>query len=794
MKRILPALLVLVGLAPALAFAAAVNPDAINLNMDIAKLGVEQLRLYRNAVYARHCYQFRDGMLRAAFSAYQVKKCGEGFYYEDRPFDEASITPAERRFMARLQAREDELKKGQVSGEGATLKYRPEAVVNRSQFANLSPAAMDRLLKNGFVVAPGNNLQLFHVYEENDYRSAPNFITTDSVLQLYHLYFDFSLREIESEKLLPAAAELCRGMLAKLRARYAAATDPRQKEALRRAVLYFAVAEDLTWTPPPPAASGEERWEENPASGPPEDLAAAALVRPAPDWLSGQDRADFLAQHGLIFKAEATQKGPIMGTVDYTMFKPRGHYTRSHRLMAYFRAMMWLGLPGFILDEKVMPIEAALAVSYELTRSPKLLAKYLLIYEPTGFYVGPTDDITPMLVREAADEICGPVAEFSQWVTRKEEIRAELIKRNPARIRSKFFGDDDRNQPQVRFMGMRYVPDSEILQRLVDVQLRPYPTGLDIFGVMGVKAALTILRSAKNNWPGYWPEQKKLTAELKDLKPATGEPNLYWRWLRLLRTLNQPAPAGAAPFMRTDPWEYKNLSTALGSWAELRHDTILYAKPAAAECGGEEEMSRRMVGYVEARPDFFAELGELQRFTTAELSRRGLLTERLEQVGSRMQETFGFLERIGRKEIEGRKLSAEEYETIRLFGSELERLTIQVLSDRASAWAEVTGPDRSVAVIADVYTYDQETMEEAVGLADEIYALVEIDGYLYITRGAVFSYYEFYQPKTNRLTDEQWQEMLRKNKAPARPRWTKEFMVDQPPGKPSERYEYSSGC
>jgi hypothetical protein len=85
-------------------------------------------------------------------------------------------------------------------------------------------------------------------------------------------------------------------------------------------------------------------------------------------------------------------------------------------------------------------------------------------------------------------------------------------------------------------------------------------------------------------------------------------------------------------------------------------------------------------------------------------------------------------------------------------------------------------------------------MEEAVGLADELYALVEIDGYLYITRGAVFSYYEFYQPKTNRLTDEQWQEMLRKGKAPTRPRWTREFMVDQPPGKPSERYEYSSGC
>ncbi|MDY6822077.1 MAG: DUF3160 domain-containing protein [Deferribacterota bacterium] len=30
--------------------------------------------------------------------------------------------------------------------------------------------------------------------------------------------------------------------------------------------------------------------------------------------------------------------------------------------------------------------------------------------------------------------------------------------------------------------------------------------------------------------------------------------------------------------MNTDAWQLKELTTALASWSQLRHDTILYAK------------------------------------------------------------------------------------------------------------------------------------------------------------------------------------------------------------------------
>ena len=102
--------------------------------------------------------------------------------------------------------------------------------------------------------------------------------------------------------------------------------------------------------------------------------------------------------------------------------------------------------------------------------------------------------------------------------------------------------------------------------------------------------------------------------------------------------------------------------------------------------------------------------------------------------------------------------------------------------------------NESIAVIADVHTARGNALEEAVGYADELYALVEMEGYLYITRGAVFSYYEFTQSAPDRLTDEKWQEMLRAGKAPARPGWIENFLLNMPAEPLPERYTYSSGC
>jgi hypothetical protein len=84
----------------------------------------------------------------------------------------------------------------------------------------------------------------------------------------------------------------------------------------------------------------------------------------------------------------------------------------------------------------------------------------------------------------------------------------------------------------------------------------------------------------------------------------------------------------------------------------------------------------------------------------------------------------------------------------------------------------VTGPDKTIALTVDIYTRNvpgcpkNAILHEATGYGNTIHVLVEINGLLYLTRGAVFSYYEF--PYETRLTDEDWIKLLdHKEIAPA---------------------------
>jgi hypothetical protein len=75
-----------------------------------------------------------------------------------------------------------------------------------------------------------------------------------------------------------------------------------------------------------------------------------------------------------------------------------------------------------------------------------------------------------------------------------------------------------------------------------------------------------------------------------------------------------------------------------------------------------------------------------------------------------------------------------------------------------------------------------------------MFVVVPIEGKLYLTRGAVFTYYEFRQPSSNRLTDEEWQRMLKSGEAPAPPSWIKSFSIGQPSGRDMPTESLQTGC
>ncbi|MEW8986058.1 MAG: DUF3160 domain-containing protein, partial [Bacillus sp. (in: firmicutes)] len=246
-----------------------------------------------------------------------------------------------------------------------------------------------------------------------------------------------------------------------------------------------------------------------------------------------------------------------------------------------------------------------------------------------------------------------------------------------------------------------------------------------------------------------------------------------------------------------EAWLDKSLNTALGSWAELRHDTILYGKQSGAECGGGEEPPE-IRGYVEPNIAVYEKLLWLTRYSRTNLQERDILTGSLESKMQRFEDLLQFLINCSVKQLQNQELTADEYDQLLTYGGMLEYLTSSFAGDEMR-WFEITSEtDKNMAVIADIHTIAPNSFSSGgyfhvgVGPAYEIYVVVPIGEELQLTRGAVFSYYEF--DATERFTDEQWQRMLKEDKAPAQLGWFKSFMNGVQKDIPLPANPYNSGC
>jgi hypothetical protein len=226
--------------------------------------------------------------------------------------------------------------------------------------------------------------------------------------------------------------------------------------------------------------------------------------------------------------------------------------------------------------------------------------------------------------------------------------------------------------------------------------------------------------------------------------------------------------------MRNQAWVDKQLNTALGSWAELRHDTILYAKQSYTVVTSAPPLDEKLKGYVEPSPYVYGRLASLCQMMIDGLSKRDLLTETIHEKLQYLHRYLLDIRRISIKELTSQPLNSTE---INLIDSSAGILSSIVRMPRNESF--VSDTDESMAVIADVHTDPNSGMvlEEAVGRPMFIYVAVPVDGRVVLTRGGTFSYYEFEQPMNNRLTDEAWQQMLENDQEPDMPSWTSSFVI-----------------
>jgi hypothetical protein len=349
-----------------------------------------------------------------------------------------------------------------------------------------------------------------------------------------------------------------------------------------------------------------------------------------------------------------------------------------------------------------------------------------------------------------------------------------------------------------QLFGQRFVIDSFVLSQVVfdsilyqgRKQKRMMPTGLDVMAALGNAEAVPLLKDDLEKW--NYSANLMACRQFVEGQPASfWKANLYNVWLDALRALDDRPDSKHFPeAMRTRAWQRKQLQAQHASWAELRHDTILYAKQsytAYPDC-------KYPAGYVEPYPavyakiKFFAEeaarLLDAADYASKDKQREASLkTMKKKQVAffKSMAKTVGTLEALAKKELKAEAFTEAEKTFL--------KKTVDIRGGgsgppRYDGWYCELFYDRQECAkweptIADVHTDPASKSCLEVGVGDVNLGVIAVDNEkdraVYV--GPLFSYYEFSHPVAERLTDEKWAEMIRKGKQPARPKWVSDFQA-----------------
>lgn len=758
------------------------------------------------------------------------------------------------------------------NADSYTLPLTLDSVVNlqRDIFGKgffLSTGTQQKLRQNGFVALEGSKRERFSdAYSQLNRKRIPIFITTDSTLHLYHIYYSQILKNIEIKEFIPMLKAMISSLIKESMAQYKGA-DGDLKEAATKNIAYLSVA--------------------------------AKLLNPNFD-VAGFVQYDVNKEIDLIERHEGFRESPIFSkpcpckpceqypkTVhcikqhpeclceDYSQYVPRGHYTQTEDLKRYFKAMMWFGRMGMRIKSDIETIQAVLltdALKSAQTNYKNMTAAdiWLRVYKVTGFFVGTSDDLTFYEYDKAVTKLFGENFHEDTLLDshNMQALKDRLRELRVPKIHSGFVIDTlnlTKETQSLRMMGQRYTPDSYILWKSVfnnvgpnpkddnfdyivnqipkrcmfnlnrypccqpdiikenayncdlskeqwtcicgcGIQLykqtgdedyvrvcRIWPSGLDVMSVLGSKSAKEI-QKPQSHFCGYSERMEELKQEFSQYSIEDWTRNIYWSWLWVLKPLLKEFGEGCPIWMQTDAWETKELNTALSSWSELRHDTILYVKQSYTTpgmlgwCGG-RMMAPKYYGYVEPVPEFYARLRDLTELTKQGLREQGVITPEVERSLTRVSKLLETLKTVSEKELTQQDLTEQEYNAINniadTFDSIIEDLAKSIMIDTGGRWGQrkagtiLEGENEAykTTLIADVHTESntKKVLEVGTGYVDWIVVVHKSkDGQLGAAVGPVFTYYEFTHPMKDRLTDEKWRRMLTTD-PPPKPEWLEQI-------------------
>ncbi len=665
--------------------------------------------------------------------------------------------------------------------------------------ARLNDTQKALLAQNGFVVVPAGFDQFTEAYREDEVWQTvpPNFtydidssqqdighgffVTTDATLHTLHYIFDNLLTDLEKSAFQPIM--VTEVLLPTLQAAHAQ-TQEAQGTALAdsavKAETFLVVALELF-------APGSAAHYTSP-----EVLAAAQPVIAMAQAGEGQLQVPFLDSY----------------LEDFSQYRPRGHYTDDPILSQYFQGMMWVSRITFLANDD-SATQIALLLLRALQNGSGALAGWQKIHDLLTFLIGPVDDLGPQDYLPLAGNFFRPDLPLETLAdpAQREGFRAELAKLPAPRVNGMVLSADTEASEMAdktrgfRFLGQRFTLDAYVMQQLMYPYVgtrenpRPLPLGLDVpSAVSGSQVAYNLaLEAGAGNFANYDTQVLSLASQIGVLTQDEWLENLYGSWLWALQPLWNRATSPYPPLMNTEAWWRKDLQTGLGSWTELKHDTVLYAKQPTGFGGGGPPMTS--FGYVEPNPEVFARIAIVAGLTYEGLTGRGI-GQRPIQAGYDvrvsgylmpfLRQDPGLLASVGelktlavesarfaemaRKELNGETLTDDEYYTILDFSDYL-YVVLHTLY-------QGEGQPKPVALVTDVAsnTTMKTVLQEAVGGVDYIYVVTPNPrGGYQVVRGGVFSYYEWVGNIDQRMTDEEWRAQVTAGTVPLRPAWTSTF-------------------
>jgi hypothetical protein len=661
----------------------------------------------------------------------------------------------------------------------------------------LTQEEIDLLNKNDFIVlnrlGTDDILDAYMYYWQND---LPIVITTDAILHTWHLIFDNILKQTEELILLPLITNLSKNMM-----------DILIQEDLSKASL--EMKDVATY------------------------LAVNILLNDSnaivPAEIQSSAKKIYSAILSEISFPEAVKVFSDISTSrfvdDFTMYKPRGHYTDSEGLMSYFRIFKWLSrIPFFYntysgsvyLDRTPQQLAFSSVILTKILKNSFLtfnnktvngFTVWKLFNQYLNSLVGKTYAISPLDIDYALSKIIGQewaneTVSDQQITTLMNEINSNSSIPHPkAHFLVNSYTEIPITPKTFVLFGERLTLDIYGLNALVHSGIKLLPQGLD-FAMINLNSS----RAYELMNPTYLDTIQSIQNNIQEWDPAEKN-TITMNWINSLSELTKSVPDSDLPydsqnlpnFMVSSAWMDEKLTTVMGSWAQLKHDTILYTIQ-----GGGYLTCSTPEGFVEPYPQLYKQLRQLNSMFNEILSGFLNLTETIPFASiyaiDRFDNALNMLENISISELSGVPLTDDQrafinktFSLIPPGSSGPTRLDgwlsaiIKILDKKFND--PVSRPNSRASVVADIFTDPnyQSILEVATGYLENL--IVKVPGFNgsdILAVGPVFSYFEFQTSVNNRLTDPEWRGILREeagyypsdyNHSIPRGYWASSYMV-----------------